>query len=424
MKFIKLYTIATLMIGSLGVASAQINFFKGSFEEAMAQAKKEGKLLFVDFYADWCAPCKMMEEEVFSQAEVGDYYNKHFICCQLHAEAPENKNLVQQYKVNVLPTMLFIDTKGKVLRTLNSATPLPVFLHEAAIVTGEALSFEKLYEQVKKEKQNGELKRELLLQAPMFIPSQEGYNREKWVLRIESVFNDYLKSKGIEQMARPDDFTLLLMFHSQKEKNDPIFEGVVKHYPAFVEQVGKSEVDRYIVSLFNSYIISLCREGKIEYKQELERLNGDLKPVYENIPFGKLTAFEAINLLADGYYNLYRKNSDLFFDNINQYFEGAEGALTVNNYTGPIEDLFSLYQGQLPENAYSQVIPWLEKVLNFTTLSPQLRTRILCILGDSLKEIGDSAKSRQCFNQAFLVSAEIEHEQLRQQLQQMIQSKL
>ena len=76
--------------------------------------------------------------------------------------------------------------------------------------------------------------------------------------------------------------------------------------------VGKAEVDRYIIGLFNSYIISLCRNGKSEYKQELERLNGDLGVVYGEIPFGKLTAFEAINLLADGYYNLYRKNTDLY----------------------------------------------------------------------------------------------------------------
>ena len=50
---------------------------------------------------------------------------------------------------------------------------------------------------------------------------------------------------------------------------------------------------------------------------------------------------------------------------MNKYFQGASATLTVNNYTGPVEDLFSLYQGNIPENAYLKVIPWLEKALSF-----------------------------------------------------------
>lgn len=57
MKYIKLWLVI-LFLGLLGTASAQITFFEGTFEDAMAKAKKEKKNLFVDFYADWCEPCK------------------------------------------------------------------------------------------------------------------------------------------------------------------------------------------------------------------------------------------------------------------------------------------------------------------------------------------------------------------------------
>ena len=59
MKYIKLWLVI-LFLGLLGTASAQITFFEGTFEDAMAKAKKEKKNLFVDFYADWCEPCKLM----------------------------------------------------------------------------------------------------------------------------------------------------------------------------------------------------------------------------------------------------------------------------------------------------------------------------------------------------------------------------
>ena len=191
-----------------------------------------------------------------------------------------------------------------------------------------------------------------------------------------------------------------------------------------MEQEGKADVNRYIISLYNGYIISLCRNGKVEYKQELERLNGDLNQVYGGIPFGDLTAFEAVNFLADGYYNLYRKNLDVFFENMNKYFQGASSTLTVNNYTGPVEDLFSLYQGNIPENAYPKVIPWLEKALAFPQMSVLLRTRVLCLLGDCWKETGDRTKAKQCYNQAFMESMQMEQEMTKAMIQMRIKQKL
>lgn len=42
-----------------------IVFFEGDYQAALAKAKQENKMLFVDFYADWCGPCKKMAKEVF-----------------------------------------------------------------------------------------------------------------------------------------------------------------------------------------------------------------------------------------------------------------------------------------------------------------------------------------------------------------------
>ena len=63
---------------SLGFSQG-IEFFHGTFEEAKIEAKAQGKLIFMDAYAVWCGPCKMMRNTVFPLPEVGEYFNANFI---------------------------------------------------------------------------------------------------------------------------------------------------------------------------------------------------------------------------------------------------------------------------------------------------------------------------------------------------------
>ena len=112
----KLFYTLAFLIGTLGNLSAQMVLFKGSFDEALKKAKEEKKDLFVDFYADWCGPCKAMESQVFTQPEVGEYFNTHFVCVQVNVEAKENSEVVKKYGVKVLPTMVFINREGKEMR--------------------------------------------------------------------------------------------------------------------------------------------------------------------------------------------------------------------------------------------------------------------------------------------------------------------
>lgn len=96
---------------SLSLAHAQSIHFQESFEEALVKAQKTGKLVFIDFYATWCGPCKMMDMEVFSEREVYQTLNNKFINLKLDVDTG-GKSVAKQYAVTALPTLMVVDGSG------------------------------------------------------------------------------------------------------------------------------------------------------------------------------------------------------------------------------------------------------------------------------------------------------------------------
>ena len=102
----------------LNAQNAGINFLHGTtWAEAVAKAKAENKLIFIDFYTQWCGPCLNMAQTVFSLPTVGYYYNQTFINLKIDAEEGEGITLAKKYGVRsyllmpssiLLPKKLFI----------------------------------------------------------------------------------------------------------------------------------------------------------------------------------------------------------------------------------------------------------------------------------------------------------------------------
>lgn len=92
-----------------------IEFFQGTFDEAKALAEKEGKIIFMDAFAEWCGPCKRMARDVFPTKEAGDYFNEKFINVKMDMEKGEGRALAQKYRVGSYPTLLFLDFTGEVV---------------------------------------------------------------------------------------------------------------------------------------------------------------------------------------------------------------------------------------------------------------------------------------------------------------------
>lgn len=80
-----------------------------TYSQALADAKKESKLLFIDCYTTWCGPCKMMIRDVFSLKMVGDYFAPRFVSIKFDMEKGEGLELRKKFDVKAYPTFLIID---------------------------------------------------------------------------------------------------------------------------------------------------------------------------------------------------------------------------------------------------------------------------------------------------------------------------
>ena len=93
-------------------------FLEESFEEAKVLAGEEGKLFFVEFFADWCVPCKWMEETTYKDTEVVQLLKENYIAVKLNIDEISGYDLKQHYSVNILPTILIFNSQGVLIERM------------------------------------------------------------------------------------------------------------------------------------------------------------------------------------------------------------------------------------------------------------------------------------------------------------------
>ncbi len=83
--------------------------------DAFAEARKSGKPVLVDLYADWCGWCKTMEREVFTQPKFRTYAER-FVLLRVDVEdGAAGSELQQRFRADSLPTLLLLDPKQSLL---------------------------------------------------------------------------------------------------------------------------------------------------------------------------------------------------------------------------------------------------------------------------------------------------------------------
>ncbi len=94
-------------------AQAEIHFKDLAFKDALAQAKKEHKIVMIDYYTNWCGWCKRLDKDVYAKDDVGGYADSNIVSLKLNAEVGEGITLARNSKIMGYPTIIFYNENGE-----------------------------------------------------------------------------------------------------------------------------------------------------------------------------------------------------------------------------------------------------------------------------------------------------------------------
>lgn len=243
----------------------QTNFQHLTLGEAVAKAKAEGKMVFVDLYTSWCVPCKMMADKIFPDPKLGEFMNEKFVCVKYDTEKEEDgKVLAGKYSVQAYPTFLILNSNQEL---------------ENQIVGGVA------------NPEEFRAKVEEALKASIAVLNRQFEEGNREVVFLRNYLQELLRSYMIEQAKEVS--VAFLASASDEEKtawdswfifeddaltswDSETFNYLLSHFEQFGSTVGKEEALDKISRTFEMKLVYMLW-GR-EKLDDLDKLAGQMAP--------------------------------------------------------------------------------------------------------------------------------------------------
>lgn len=264
---LKLTFISSVLSLFIFAQNQSIQFETGTFSEALAKAKKENKLIFMDAYTTWCGPCKWMAKNIFTNDKVADYYNSNFICTKIDMEKGEGIEIAKKYDVRCYPNLLFIDGDGNLVhRSAGAAQEIDSYITLGELAKNPAENFAALDNEFKKNKE------------------PKAYFLAKYInaismtcLPYEDIVQTYFSIVPEKEYTSSNSWKII--FNHVNEVDNMAFQYLLKNRNAFEQLYSKDSVDMKITMTFQNsgdqilYSKDFSEKKYKEFMDEVAKLN-------------------------------------------------------------------------------------------------------------------------------------------------------
>ena len=132
--------VATVILWNWATLGPGITFQPYS-EQLLAESKAADRPVMIDFSADWCSPCRELDEITFHHPDVVDQAQAHFTLIKVDVtlgDNPLHDRLLDKYGIKGVPTVVFLDPEGQERVDLRLVDFIPPerFLNHIAPLTG------------------------------------------------------------------------------------------------------------------------------------------------------------------------------------------------------------------------------------------------------------------------------------------------
>ncbi len=251
-----------LVLLSNPLMSKGVDFINGSWSDIKILAHQQQKPIFVKVHADWCIPCKDLDARIFSQSEVGAYYNENFINYVVDVDSPEGKQFKHIHHVTFIPDLLFFASNGQLLfrnnqlnnkvqilavaySALHKSTYRAVSLNESPLKKDDVQSYGQFNIELMQKQFNAGF------QSSSFLHDY-AYALEVYELPYEEVVNKYLRKERKKKRLLSNK-NQKFIFHFSENIETEALNILLQEKKYFAKSFGLQNIDNKIKgTLFSS----------------------------------------------------------------------------------------------------------------------------------------------------------------------------